>query len=121
MVQDELCPSGSEITTAEECRDALGFAAALGITLEARNHLVSGSWDYVPGGCSYQAIGDQAFHFNQNNGNAGLHQYNMICKQGKTVNIFNLCNKYIYRYTERLLVHKSSLNHFRLSGLVRRG
>ena len=116
MVQDELCPSGSEITAAEECREALGFAAALGITLEARNHLVSGSWDYVPGGCSYQAIGDQAFHFNQNNGNAGLHQYNMICKQGKTVNIFNLCNKYtLYRYTERLLVHQSSLNHFRLS------
>ena len=85
MDQDELCPSGSEITEAEDCIDALRFAGALGITLQARNNLVSGNWNHVPSGCSYQAVGDQAFHFNLNDSSNGLHQYKMICKQGKIV------------------------------------
>ena len=91
MDKDELCPPGSEITEAKDCTHALGFAEALSITLEARNTLVSGSWDHVPSGCSYQAVGDQAFHFNENNGNNDGTYY-MICKQGKTGNIFNVCN-----------------------------
>ena len=102
MGQDELCPSGSEITEADDCRDALGFATELGITLQARNTLVSGNWNHVPSGCSYQAVGDQAFHFNNNDSTNGLHEYNMICKQGKTGNIFNVCNRLkfiLHRYT----------------------
>ena len=79
----ELCKLGTEITDAEDCRDALSYAAALGITLGSRNTLVGpGNWSNVPKGCSYQATGDQAFHFNEKDGknNGG---YRMICKRGK--------------------------------------
>ena len=93
MDKDEQCPSGSDITEAEDCRDALGFATALGITLEARNTLVSGSWDHVPSGCSYVAAGDQAFHFNERNNRNGDGRFYRICKQGKSGIIFNVCNK----------------------------
>ena len=84
MEQDELCPLGSEITEVDDCRDAVGYASALGITLRARTFAGPGNWGHVPSGCSYQAVGDQAFHFNQKVGSSnGLHQYKMICKQGK--------------------------------------
>ena len=79
MEQDELCPPGSEITEADDCRDAVGYASALGITLRARTFAGPGNWGHVPSGCSYQAVGDQAFHFNHKVSSNGLHQYKMIC------------------------------------------
>ena len=79
MEQDELCPPGSEITEVDDCRDAVGYASALGITLRARTFAGPGNWGHVPSGCSYQAVGDQAFHFNQKVSSNGLHQYKMIC------------------------------------------
>ena len=81
MEPGEFCPSGAEITTFDECKDALSFATPLGITLGARNNVVGpGNWGHVPIGCSYQATGDQAYHFNQRDGNIG--GYRLICKQG---------------------------------------
>ena len=79
MEQDELCPPGSEITEVDDCRDAVGYASALGITLRARTFAGPGNWGHVPSGCSYQAVGDQAFHFNHKVSSNGLHQYKMIC------------------------------------------
>ena len=84
----EVCPSGSAITTQEECESALHLAEDFGITLAGRTSLISGSWSNVPSGCSYQAGGDNAFHFNSRTGittvanfNSGF--YGMICKKGK--------------------------------------
>ena len=84
MKKGELCPSGAEITEVDDCRDAVGYAAALGITLGNRKTLVGpGKWGHVPSGCSYQAGGDQAFHFNKKDSSNGLDNYRMICKEGK--------------------------------------
>ena len=86
MEQAELCPTGAEITTEDECRNALGYASSIGITLGSRNTLQAGSWGHVPYQCSYQAGGDQAFHFNRretSNVDSFLTGgYKMICKQG---------------------------------------
>ena len=85
----EICSPGTEITTANECKDALRYASSLGITLQNRTTLVEGFFSSdsnlgVAYQCSYQADGDQSFHFNwdktvQNDGG-----YNMICKKGKS-------------------------------------
>ncbi len=81
----ELCPAGTELSTQGGCDASLKWAAELGITLQDRKQLVSGSWSHVPHQCSYQAGGDQAFHFNKKqtdnvpqfvSGN-----YKMICKK----------------------------------------
>ena len=88
MEHAQLCKSGLEIKTEEECRDALGYAEDLGIKLGAREYLKTGSWGHVPYQCSYQAGGDQAFHFNREETSnvysfcSGF--YKMICKQGNT-------------------------------------
>ena len=86
MKKAELCAPGMEITTEDECRDALGYAASLGITLGSRKTVVAGSWNNLPYQCSYQAIGDQAFHFNRKPTRNGKDfftgAYKMICKQG---------------------------------------
>ena len=83
----EECSAGTEITNEVECKDALRYASSLGITLGNRNTLVEGSWNHVPRQCSYQANGDQAFHFNRNetkNASGFLNGgYRMICKKGK--------------------------------------
>ena len=87
------CPPENEITTAEECTDALKWHLELGLNVVKRTALQEGSWDYVPYGCSYQAGGDSAFHWNkmyQNrldvpsfiNGN-----YKMICRKGTIMSI----------------------------------
>ena len=90
----ELCPSGAEITTRDECNSALQQAAELGITGMGRKSLQAGSWGHVPYQCSYQHKGDQAFHFNSRQTNdvaAFLNgQYPMICKNGKCILIVNL-------------------------------
>ena len=45
MKQGEFCPSGAEITTFNECTNALGFAASLGITLGGRKNVQGpGNW-----------------------------------------------------------------------------
>ena len=90
MNKGDICPPGAEIETPDECNEALQLAAVLDITLNARKHLVSGAYSDqlgVPHQCSYQAGGDQAFHFNNlltvdNPGfvNGGYH---MICKNGR--------------------------------------
>ena len=82
MERDEFCPPGSEITNVDDCRDAVGYASALGITLGARTFAPAngaGNWGHVPSGCSYQDPGDQAFHFNQKVSSNGLHEYKLIC------------------------------------------
>ena len=91
MKEGEFCPSGTEITDANDCRDAVRYAVALGITLESRNTLVGpGDWSHVPSGCSYQANGDQAFHFNRKDSSDGLQKYRMICKKGKRPIAFSI-------------------------------
>ena len=83
MQKGEFCPSGTEIKDIEDCRNAVRYAVELGIKLESRKTLVGpGNWGWVPSGCSYQAVGDQAFHFNQKDSSNGLQQYRMICKKG---------------------------------------
>ena len=86
MEKGVLCPSGSEITTEDECRSALSYASSIGITLQLRKDLKTSSWSHVPYQCSYQAGGDQAFHFNHqetsNVDNFLDGYYKMICKKG---------------------------------------
>ena len=95
MDRGELCPSGSEITTEEGCDNALKRASELGIVLQGRKHLYVGSWSWVPHQCSYQARGDQAFHFNKqetsNVPNFVNGKYKMICKIGMTILNFISC------------------------------
>ena len=110
MGQAELCPSGAEITTEDECDSALQQATELGITLQGRKTLVAGSWDRLPHQCSYQYHGDNAFHFNneQTNNVAKFVNgaYRMICRKGKcilildfiTVNTILLEYYYYYYY-----------------------
>ena len=92
MNKGERCPTGAEIQTPDECNKALGFATVLNITLRTRKYLISGSFEDrgssgVPYQCSYQAGGDQAFHFNNlltvNNPGFVNGVYFMICKGGK--------------------------------------
>ena len=100
MRKTESCPTGKEITTEEECKNALAEVYLLGISLGSRKNLVSGSWNHVPYQCSYQANGDKAFHFNQKevsdvkefkNG-----MYKMICRKGEYVApIFQIENSLI--------------------------
>ena len=92
------CPSGTEITTEDECNEALKWVNTLWITLQNRTDLVTGSWGHVPYQCSYQYKGDKAFHFNNNKNlnNAKIlltplgREYRMICKKGKCKLIFRL-------------------------------
>ena len=92
MEMDEKidCPEGTHITNKTECEEALNYAKELGIVLGRRKHLVSGSWSHVPSHCSYQAGGDQAFHFNRRKtSNVKLlkrKMYQMICKTGNAGN-----------------------------------
>ena len=94
MEMGEVCKLGTQITDAEDCRDAVSYASALSITLGSRNTLISGYWGHVPKGCSYLAGHDHAFHFNTNDGiNDG--GYRMICKRGKKLikfSIFRMIN-----------------------------
>ena len=86
MEQGETCPSGTEVTTKEECDDALKLASQLGIQLKSRKTLVVGGWSFVPSQCSYQAGGDNAFHFNKvNTENVPWFlngMFKLICKKG---------------------------------------
>ena len=91
MDKFELCLSGTEIRTKEECRSAMQYALTMGITLRSRK-FVHGNWGWVPFGCSYQAGGGQAFHFNKlsttftrGKGPLGSGFYRMICKKGNTI------------------------------------
>ena len=85
----QTCPAGTEITTEELCRDALGYAHDLGITLQSRKNLIRGSWSWVPFQCSFQGGGDQAFHFNaMQTANARDFvngKFQMVCKKGKNI------------------------------------
>ena len=86
MEQGKTCPSGTEVTTKEECDDALKLASQLGIQLKSRKTLVVGGWSFVPSQCSYQAGGDNAFHFNtvktENVPHLVNGMYKLICKKG---------------------------------------
>ena len=87
MKKAQLCEFGKEIETEEECKDALAHVYLLGITLQSRKSLVSGSYDDIPFQCSYQSNGDQAFYFNKkevsNAKGFPSGEYKMICKKGK--------------------------------------
>ena len=79
----EPCRSGTEITTADECKEALKWAKKLWITLQNRTSLETGWWGHVPYQCSYQYYGDKAFHFNYKKMKTKNASYRMICKKGK--------------------------------------
>ena len=85
MGKGQICPPGTELKTKEQCKDALKWVKALKITQGKRQDLVQGSWDHLPYQCSYQAIGDKAFHFNtkqtKNPPNFVNGHYEMICKK----------------------------------------
>jgi len=96
----KYCAWDKEINSEAECRDALRFALAMGITLGDRDQLITGSWDHVPMGCSYQANGDGAFHFNLKDESelemeeledtpSGFQDgtFKMICRRGRNVDI----------------------------------
>ena len=83
MRKAEVCPPGSEITTPDECKNAMTFATSLGISLMPAKPLVIGDYDHVPFQCSVQAggHGDQVMIFNQKETNVtGTNR--MICKKG---------------------------------------
>ena len=87
MDTGKICESGSELLTEDDCTDALKYASELGISLLNRKDLQAGSWNHVPYQCSYQAGGDNSFHFNNKQTN-NVHDfvngmYKMICKTGK--------------------------------------
>ena len=79
MDERKSCPLGSEITTQDDCNEALKWASELGIALESRKQLVVGSFPNAPYQCSYFASGDQAFHFNHD---ASSNQ-NRLCKSNE--------------------------------------
>ena len=105
MEKSAPCPAGTEITTEDECREALKWTKKLWITPLNRTSLVTGFWRHVPYQCSYQYNGDKAFHFNyqkSNNPQSLLGgSYRMICKKGKVYLDFMLkyyltiCDTYI--------------------------
>jgi hypothetical protein len=92
MDRGNECPSGTEITTSEECSDALKWSLELGLNVVKRTDLVEGTWDHVPYGCSYLSS-DKAFHwckddqsrFNVPGFISG--SYKMICKKGTRISI----------------------------------
>ena len=85
------CPVGTDITTSEECNDALKWSLELGLNVVKRTSLVGpGAWDHVPYGCSY-LYSDKAFHWCTNDQNrfnvpgfiSG--EYKMVCKKGTVI------------------------------------
>ena len=102
MGHSEPCPSGTEIRTADDCKEALKWAYKLGITLQSRTNLETGWWDHVPYQCSYQHYGDNGFHFNyKKTNNTKNEEYRMICKKGKIYLYFVQIMRHIpiYSYT----------------------
>jgi hypothetical protein len=84
------CPSGTEITTEDECKESLKWAKKLWITPQNRTSLVTGFWGHAPYQCFYQYKGDKAIHFNHKKSNNTKtlqtprgSMYRMICKKGK--------------------------------------
>ena len=87
-----------EIASKAECGDATiqitireilsGIITKENLRTPDRQKLLTGSWKHVPSGCSYQAIGDGAIHFNQDPHEAldaaGFADgtFKMICRQG---------------------------------------
>jgi hypothetical protein len=53
------CPSGSEIQTAEECKQA---GVALGGILCDGSHILVDDWEHTPCGCFF-STGDNSIHF----------------------------------------------------------
>ena len=85
MDEGKSCPVGSEITTQDDCNEALKVASELGIVLQSRKQLQVGSFPNAPHQCSYLASGDQAFHFNHDaNTNSNRlcksKEFKMICR-----------------------------------------
>ena len=87
MGHSEPCLSGTELTTEDECREAMKWKKKLGITPLNRTSLVTGSWWHVPYQCTYKYHGDNAFHFNykKSHNPTSFHDgsYRMICYKGK--------------------------------------
>jgi len=93
--QAKPCISGMEISNEGECRDAVRYALSMNITLGERKSLrgilektlITGSWDHIPSGCSYDASGNGTLYFNQKEvtNAAGFMDgtYKMICKREK--------------------------------------
>ena len=67
MGKAKSCPKGTEITTAEECSEALKYASDLGIVFPpfSWTKVTVGSWAALPYQCSYRAGGDNTFFFNR--------------------------------------------------------
>ena len=86
MGKAEVCPPGSEITTPDECKNAMTFATSLGINLRPSKQLVISERYHVPFQCSVQLGGDQIMIFKpketSNTENIVGGSYRMICKKG---------------------------------------
>lgn len=77
------CPGGSTSVSEYECLAAV--QSMLGGQRQGRRHLVSGSWGWVPPGCSAQTgrthnqRGDNAAHFNRNHNGRNDGGYTPAC------------------------------------------
>ena len=99
MGKAELCPLGTEITTIEECDNALQWAPRLCISVQDNKNLVAGSWNGTwapPYQCAYQHQKNHAFHFNSENVqpydtlNFVNGRYRMVCKICKCISFVDL-------------------------------
>jgi uncharacterized protein YgiB involved in biofilm formation len=76
-VSTEGCPAGKGITTVDECR-----VAGESLSLYFRSgYIPTGTWWFVPCGCSIQAGGDMAVHFDTNLNDCGSDgNWRSVCK-----------------------------------------
>ena len=94
--KEEQCAPGMDIASEAECRDAnqqiiireilSGIITQENRRTPEREGLLTGSWNHVPSGCSYQAIGDGALHFNRKPVSDAVNfvdgTFKMVCRQG---------------------------------------
>ena len=92
MAANEVCPTGTEITSESRCQEAYGYASSLGLT--PGRPLQVGNWQGVPYQCSAQVgpyYGDSTFqddslHFSTNsqtnNARFTTGEFVMICEAG---------------------------------------
>ena len=104
--QAEPCAEGMD-TNEVDCRDALSYALSMGITLGTRDKLITGSWDHVPSGCSYEAGKDGAFHFNRKTVSNAVNfmdgTFKMICRQGMKLQQATAIESKVYEISRSLI------------------
>ena len=99
MAANEICPTGTEITSESRCQEAYGLASSLG--LKPRRLLQVGNWQGVPYQCSALVglVGsswfqDDSLHFSTNsqtnNARFTTGEFVMICEAGTKLIVFCL-------------------------------